>query len=339
MAKRKRLKDQGGNYFTAKSDVEFFSSGCAVLDCVLGGPYGGWAERRVINTVGDKSSGKTLLAIEATANFRQKYKKGRIRYNEVEKAFDKPYAFQMGMPEDTEFVHEEEDVPMATVEDLYADLINVIEQSNEPTFYIVDSLDALSDKAEMERGLDQGTYGANKAKQLSQIFRRLNQDLAKSNVTVMVISQLRDKIGVTFGETQTRAGGRALDFYASQVLWLARTGKIKRTRQGVERQVGDSIRAKCKKNKVTLPFRECDFNTMFGFGIDDVAASVAWLKQVKMLDKIGFTIKQADAYLKKGLDKITPEDYREDREATREAIMEAWPEIESRFLPQMRKYG
>src|SRR5262249_54440053 len=125
-----------------------------------------------------------------------------------------------------------------------------------PGFYILDSLDALSDEAEKARAIDEGTYAMNKAKQMSALFRRLCQEMAQYNCTLAVISQVRDNIGVTFGDAYTRSGGKALDFYCSQIVWLAQTGKIARTVKGIERIVGVDIKAKVKKNKVGLPFRE-----------------------------------------------------------------------------------
>src|SRR5206468_8961680 len=109
------------------------------------------------------------------------------------------------------------------------------------------------DDAEQKREIDDGSYGANKAKKMGELFRRLVADLEEANVLLIVVSQLRDKIGVMFGEKQTRTGGRALDFYASHIVWLAEIGKIKKTIQKVERVIGVNVRARVKKNKVGLP--------------------------------------------------------------------------------------
>jgi recombination protein RecA len=167
MVRRERLSPSGGNYFSgAKSKLDFITSGSTLLDLALGG---GWAERRIANVVGDKSTGKTLLCIEATANFAIKYPKGKIRYREAESAFDKGYAQALGMPIDRiDFGSKK----IETVEDLFEDLTKICEKARQKEFVVVDSLDALSDRSELEREIDEGSYGANKAKKMSELFRR-----------------------------------------------------------------------------------------------------------------------------------------------------------------------
>jgi recombination protein RecA len=266
----------------------------------------------MVNIVGDKSTGKTLLAIEAIANFRRQHPNGVIAYNESEAAFDDEYARALGI--DMEEVIRPESV---TVEDLFESLIQFISTCNtrkKPGLYIVDSLDALSDKAEQERKISDSTYGASKPKQLGQLFRRLIKPLERSQVLVMIISQVRDNIGVTFGEKYTRSGGHAMDFYASQILWLANAGQVKKTINGITRTIGVDIKAKCKKNKVGLPFRECQFRILFGYGIDDEAASREFLKVAKV-------------------------NAPKDPEELREAVKRTWFDIEQKFLPAKRKYS
>lgn len=326
----------GGNYFAApKSDIQFIPSGCQRLDLALGG---GWAENRVCNIVGDKSTGKTLLAIEAAANFCIKYPKGKIRYRECEAAFDPKYARALGMPmERVDF-----GPPLETVEDLFEDLQAVIKGAKQPELYIVDSLDALSDRAEMERSLDEGTYGANKPKQLSQTFRRVVRALAASHVTLMVISQVRSKIGVSFGRGTTRSGGRALDFYASQVAYLSSGAPEYRTFRGEKRAVGIDITARIDKNKIALPFRDAKFQIIFGYGIDDLGASLDWLKHVGALGEVGLPPKLAEEALTKiKRQRLAtgelPEGVTE--AAVREVVRQQWYEIEGRFLPPRSKYG
>jgi len=315
-------KQKGGAYFASRSDSHrFISSGCALLDCALGG---GYPLGRIVNVVGDKSTGKTLLAIEACANLVAAYPDARLWYLEAESAFDNAYAEALGFPVGkVRFIKNKN-----TVEQLFLHLEKVIaEDDNAPGLYIVDSLDALSDEAEMQRGIDEGTYGAQKAKQLSQLFRRLVRKLAEANICLFVISQVRDAIGVRFGRKSARTGGRALDFYASQVLYLAQVGTLKRTVRKVERKTGVNIRAKVDKNKIGLPLRECDFSILFGFGVDDIAANHAWLKNV------GRPQKERDT---EHMTRDEIIDYRNDLAAQVEA---AWSEVEQSFLPKRRKYG
>lgn len=303
----------GGIYFSSeKEHIRFIRSGCALLDCVLGG---GWPLGRVANIVGDKSTGKTLLAIEAVANLFRQYPNAKAWYNEPEAAFDLAYAQALGVP--FERVEHVEDC--MTVEDLFEHLSLVLEEARgQPGLYILDSLDALSDKAERERGIEEGSYGGAKAKKLSELFRRLTQDLRRSNICLMVISQVRDNIGVSFGDKHSRSGGRALDFYAAQALWLAYTGVIKRVVSKIERPTGVKIKAKCKKNKVGLPFRECEFEITFGYGIEDEKASRAFLQTVGILPTALASLQG---------------------EALRSAVLKQWFRIEKSVLPARRKYS
>jgi recombination protein RecA len=323
----------GGSYFAAPStELEFFSSGSALLDCVLGG---GYPLGRVVNIVGDKSTGKTLLAIEACANFARRFAKGRIDYDEAESAFDKPYAAALGMP-----ISRVRFPPTAheTVEDVFEHLNKWVEKdSGEPGLYILDSLDALSDRAELARNVDEGSYGTGKAKQMSRLFRELVRRITERRVCVIIISQVRDNIGVTFGRKTTRSGGRALDFYASQVLYLAQIKTLKKTVSGVQRAIGLEIKAKCDKNKVGLPLRECVFPIRFGYGIDDIAASVHWLEEVGKLDAAGLNKAKLPGFLK-GLENATPEEVAKQRAELDAVVREQWYVIEKDFLPTRRKY-
>ena len=331
---RGRGRPPAADYFIANKGVKFISSGCELLDCALGG---GYAQGRVINIVGDKSTGKTLLAIEICANFAIAFPKGIIRYKEAEAAFDKNYAKVLGAPLSNMEFEEEFD----TVEEFEKDVTDFcarVTKKRVPGLYIVDSLDALSDKAELKRDIEKGTYGASKAKLMSEFFRRNKRKLQKAKVTLLIISQVRDKINVLFGRKWSRSGGKAMDFYASQVLYLAEVKKLYRTVRKVKRAYGVVIRAKVTKNKVGIPFREVDFSLIFGYGIDDVLASLDWLKSVNELGLIGLkancsVIKEAKAI------KQLPSKQRHRRVAEiKQAVHNLWIDIEIDFLPKERKY-
>lgn len=332
MAPRERLNEGGGNYFAApKAGIEFIGSGCKTLDLALGG---GWAEDRVANIVGDKSSGKTLLCIEAAANFIRKYSKAWVRYREAEAAFDKPYAGALGMPLSRVDFGE----PMNTVEEFYNDLTAVAKGAKVPQLYILDSLDALSDEAEMERDIDKGSFGTGKAKKMSELFRKLVREIQASHLTLLIVSQVRDKIGFTgYGPKTTRTGGRALDFYASQVLSLTQIKTIPRTIRGVKRTVALEVRGKVTKNKVSLPLREAEFQISFGYGIDDMDACLSWLREVKHLKDIGLTDANVIKYYE-GLATMPDDEYRAEVQQIHEAVEKRWYAIEQDFLPTRRKY-
>ena len=269
-------------------DKIFISSGGTLLNLALTNTIdSGYRAGRIVNIVGDKSSGKTLLAIEVMSYAYHVMKKNydmKLIYDEGEAAFDKEYASKLGLPVDKIDFRESE-----TIEDWYASLekeINLPSKDKKDfTIYILDSLDSIVSEGELEEDFNKGGFGMNKQKQMSKLFRRLIRKLRKNNILVIVISQLRDKIGVTFGETKTRAGGRALDFYASIILWLYEKGKIKKGNL----PVGLEIKAKVKKNKLWKPWRECDFSILFEYGIDDIGSNIDFLKENKICVDSGGT--------------------------------------------------
>lgn len=327
----------GGNYFAAPApDVDFIPTGCLLLDLALGG---GWAERKVCNIIGDSSSGKTLLATEAMANFLLKYPKGKARFRDVEEAFIPSYARTLGVPvEKIDFGSE----PIATVEDLYEDLERVTSKAKQPEFYVLDSLDALSDRAELARGFDEPTFGGNKAKQMSQLFRRITGLIERSSVTLMFISQVRADIGpFASARGAKQSGGWAVRFYRSQALYLSTKSKIYKTVRGIKKPLGINVRAMVDKNRVALPYREAEFPILFGYGVDDVAASLNWLKATKLLKEIGIPNNIEDKELLKIKRMYTTEgsEPRVPREQIAALVTDWWGKIESEILPTRRKYG
>ena len=341
--KRERLEDDsepqgGGRYFSGPSAVETFSTGCKLLDMVTGG----YPRGRMVNIVGDASAGKSLLAIEGFANFAQEFPKADLHYAEAESAFDKPYAESLGLPlKRVRFVAEER--VLDTVEDFFDDVDAVCKKKRQ-AFYVLDSLDSLTtraDKAHLmkvrkahDAGEDsKGSYGVDKAKIMSQRLRDLVRPMEKAGVTLLIISQVRDKIGFTMGEKHTRAGGRALEFYSSWVLWLAKLQKLKQTRKGVERPVGIMIKAQCKKNKITIPYRECQFPIRFTYGVDDMQAAVDWLRSVKRADLAEKATRGIE------LAKMDDSQHERAKERLSKYVEREWREIEKRFMPKRKKYS
>lgn len=338
-----------GAYFASgneKVDLRFVSTGCSVFDEALSG---GFALGRVANVVGDKSVGKTLLAMEVAANFAAAHPKAPIRYAEAEAAFDKPYAGALGMPLNRidfngwDTARGEVDLPLQTVEDLYDDMERWLDANKKAKqgLYILDSLDALSDDAEMDAEFNKATYGGTKPKAIGQLFRRLVQRLEDAGVLFIVISQLRDKLNaMPFGETKSRSGGKALDYYASHIVWLIQKGKIKQTIQKIERVVGVDVTADVRKNKVGLPFRKADYAILFGYGIDDLRASVDWLVKngrSHMLKEVGMSQAGADLLITKARNE-GGEMARELRAKLAALVRREWAIVETTFLPKASKY-
>jgi protein RecA len=321
------------NYLVGdKPNLSFVSTGCTLLDCALGG---GLVLGRICNIVGDKSTAKTALATEALINFVSKYPDGKAAYRDAEAAFDREYAQAMGLPlAKIDFGDKELD----TVEEFSSDFERFVDgcaKSGQPGMYVLDSLDALSDAAEMEAQIGTQTYGTAKAKNLSIFFRKMKGKTERAKVLLLIVSQVRDNIGAMFGEKHKRSGGRALDFYASQVLWLSHIKTLKRTIKKVERPYGVIIKAKVKKNKVGLAFREAEFAFKFGFGVDDLEASIGWLKEVGQLDRL---TEVPDAYLNR-IESLTDQDYRKEVHAAAVVVKTVWREIETTFLPTRKKYA
>jgi RecA/RadA recombinase/intein/homing endonuclease len=291
-------------------------------------------------------SHNTLIAIQAIKNFYLDYPDGNAYYLEAEAAFDYDYAKKIGLPlEKVTFVDEE----IETVEGMYENILKVIKDNkeNKPIIYIVDSLDSLSDEVEIkEEDITKGTYNLGKAKQLSKIFRLMTRKVERSNLHLMIISQVRANIGVMFGKKYTRAAGKALDFYSSQIIWLAIKDKINKTIKGQKRDYGVWTKAKCEKNKVGMSFRECEFPIIYSFGINDLWAILDWLNDIKnALEDIGletFSGRSKDKDIEEFAEKL----YREHEDEKIFNIIQTlitktntiWDEIEKEIAPNYTDY-
>jgi recombination protein RecA len=300
---------------------------------------GGWALGRVVNLVGDKAVGKTLLAIEACANFALQYPEGHIWYREAEAAFDESYAVRVGLPlQRVDFGPDGTDTLWDTVEDIFEDMVTCAKQSEDsgqPGLYIVDSLDALSCRSDAAKDIDSG-YRVGKARVMSELFKQNVRKFKKSKICFMMISQARNKIGVTFGDKKTRSGGQSLDFYSSQIVYLSHITNLTQTRHGVKRVVGTRIRAKCKKNKVGMSHRECEFVLRFLYGVDDVVACLTWLKIAGKLRGVDLAKRETE------LDKLYDKDYEAYHTAMvrlQDQVKSSWDDVEKDFTPTHSKYG
>lgn len=345
----KNLQDVINNsYFLNKNkNLQFIPSGSNLLDLVLGG---GWPIGRMVNIIGDSSTGKSLLAIEACANCKLKFPNTKIYYFEAESAFDKDYAEALGMPIDNiEFPSES--LENLTIESWYSHLESVIDNSisekteSEPILYILDSLDALSDEAELDRKITDSSYGMAKQKKLGELFRRLINKMGKVNLTLIIISQVRANIGVTFGEKLSRSGGKAMDFYASICLWLTQVAKLKKTINGKERIYGVTIKSLCKKNKVSLPYRECQFPIIFGYGIDDFTSCYEWATEglnkeqlINFHEELNGSTYSTNAGFLKSIDSLTSDEFLIVKNKLIEIVRQTWFVIEQAFLPKQKKY-
>lgn len=314
-------------------EIQFFSSGSTLLNLAMGG---GWACKRVFNLVGDRSSGKSLLAFEAFANHARTFKDSEMRYVETEARFNPIFASSLGFPDSVN----RPEIPLDTIEDFQDDLNDFLKNLKGTGLYVLDSLDALTDDTEYEKYSkpakegDRGSYGTGKAKKMSQLFRLVARDIEKKNCTLGIISQLRDNIGVSWGETQVRSGGRALDYFASQCIWLKELGKLTKTSLGEERAVGVEVHAKCKKCSVAMPFREAIFTIQFGYGVEDNISMLNWLKNHSEKETFEDQKKQLEAATKK-------QDYPkldELHEQFKADVIRVWNQVEANVAPKIKKY-
>jgi RecA/RadA recombinase len=264
-----------------------FSTGCDLLDMVVGGDKDvfGFRAGKVINIVGDKSSGKSFLAAELIANaLKQKYgNKFKWVYDDCESGFtfdtSSLYGFDV-IPDDC--------VKSETVEELYCHFREFLEgiKNDEVGIYVIDSLDGLSSDELLNRSdkrfnaykkgktLDKGSYQMGAAKFMSQeFFRGLAGIMQEKNVLLIIISQVRDNIDPFSFKKLKRGGGKALDHYCDIVLWLANVAKIKKK----DRVVEIVVRAKTEKSKTPRPFRTCDFSIIFDYGLDNIGSNLDYL--------------------------------------------------------------
>lgn len=263
-------------------DLKFVSSGSTNLNLALTNSLdNGYPVGKIVNLVGDKQIGKSLLCLETMMYAHYILRKNydiKLIYNDTEAALNAENALQINFPlSNVEFRQS------PTIEHFYADLNKEIESANkyDLVIYVLDSLDAISTEEELEQDFNEKSYGMTKQKKLSELFRKLTQKIDKKNILLIIVSQIRDAIGVTFGETKRRSGGKALDFYAYQIVWLYNKGIEKKN----DIAIGINVKVKVKKNRVWRPFFETNFNILFEYGIDDLGSMIDYLADEKVFKK------------------------------------------------------
>lgn len=267
----------------------YFRTGCEVLDKLLGGNKDvfGVPAGKFINIVGDKSAGKTFLSNEFIAWAKYNLgKKFKWCYDDCESGYsfntEELYGFEIMPAAIEDRVHSE------NVEDAFCNINNFTEGLKKDEFgiYVLDSLDGLTSYEQDERAeerlkafadgkqLTKGTYGMGKQKYLSQeFFPQLCSIIEKKNVLVIIISQIRENVDMFSFEKFSRSGGKAMDFYAHTVLWLATVKKILKK----ETPVGVVVKAKTTKSKTPRPFRECFFSFLYDYGLDSIGTNIDYL--------------------------------------------------------------